>query len=48
MSMSSRVRDRALFAIEDCDVTGLHAVLIGKAVNFAGDVACLGVFGSAT
>ncbi len=32
-------------AVEDCDVTGLHAVLIGKAVNFAGDVACLGVFG---
>ena len=30
-------------AVEDCDVTGLHAVLIGKAVNFAGDVACLGV-----
>ena len=32
-------------AVEDCDVTGLHAVLIGKAVNFAGDVACLGVLG---
>ena len=32
-------------AVEDCDVTGLHAVLIGKAVNFPGDVACLGVFG---
>ena len=31
-------------AVEDGDVTGLHAVLIGKAVNFAGDVACLGVF----
>ena len=32
-------------AVEDCDVTGLHAVLIGKAINFAGDVACLGVLG---
>ena len=32
-------------AVEDCDVTGLHAVLIGKVVNFAGDVACLGVLG---
>ena len=37
-------------AVEDCDVTGLHAVFIGKAVNFAGDVACLGVlrFGDVT
>ena len=32
-------------AVEDSDVTGLHAVFIGKAVNFAGDVACLGVLG---
>ena len=32
-------------AVEDCDVTGLHAVLIGKAVNFTGDEACLGVLG---
>ena len=32
-------------AVEDCDVTGLHAVLVSKAVNFTGDVACLGVLG---
>ena len=32
-------------AVEDGDVTGLHAVLIGKAINFAGDVACLSMLG---
>ena len=36
--------------VENRNVTGLHAVLVRQAVNFAGDVACLGVlrFGNVT
>ena len=32
-------------AVEDGNVTGLHAVLVRQAVNFTGDEACLGVLG---
>ena len=44
MSMSSRGSGPRIGAVK-IDVTWLHAVLVGKAINFAGDVACLGVLG---